>query len=649
MRLKNLWVFLLIGLVACNQVNSSTLNPPVTGTAPPNAAIPSQETLPPGDVTATPTIKPARLLTICLVNEPRSLFLYDAASDSEKSVLQAIYDGPIDIKNFSASLVILQKMPSLADGDALLQSGPVKAGDLIVDAKGNLANLEQGVDYRPTGCTATACAQTYSGSDPIQMDQLVLRFKLIPGLQWSDGTPLTAADSVYSFEVARNLNPVALPDLVSHTVSYKALDELTVEWVGVPGYLDGQYQDKFFSPLPQHLWSAIPVNELPGNEISAHKPLGWGPYVLDEWVPGDHISLHANPLYFRAGEGLPHFDNLVYRFVSDSEEALSAVLAGECDLVNQSSGLETQTSNLLKLRDAGSISLTFQVASAWDLLEFDIAPLNSDRPAFFASKEVRQAVALCIDRQALVNSLSAGQMQVAELYVPSSHPLYNQDTKHYPFEPQSGGDLLTAAGWLDTDHNPATPRIAQGVSGIPDGTPFTIQYLTADDQEHQAAARLIQADLAKCGIQANIAAQPVGQYLAPGPDGPVFGRQFDLAQFAWMTALEPPCYLYLSTEIPGPYPDHPKSWGGVNASGYSNVAYDQACLDAIYSLPDMPQHAQKHAEAQAIFAEDLPALPLYWHYRVVVGRPDLCGISQQEVTGNIFSDLELIDYGSGCS
>ncbi len=115
-----------------------------------------------------------------------------------------------------------------------------------------------------------------------------------------------------------------------------------------------------------------------------------------------------------------------------------------------------------------------------------------------------------------------------------------------------------------------------------------------------------------------------------------------------MTAVEPPCSLYLTNEIPGPYPDYAIGWGGVNASGYSNLQYDQSCMDALYSLPDMPQHLQKHADAQAIFAEDLPALPLYWHYRVIVGRPDLCGIPQQVVAESIFSNLELFNYGEGC-
>ena len=645
MHLKNLAVAaLLLGLAACSRGELNAGSPPDQITPPV-----TQTPLPP-QVTATsiPTPPPPRLLTICLVREPRSLFLYDAVSTSEQSVLAAIYDGPIDIRNFAPEPVILEKMPALSDGDALFQAVQVGMGDLIVDAQGYLTNLGEGVTYRPSGCMEGACSQIYSGTDPVQMDQLVLHFRLLPEMQWSDGIPLTAADSVYSYEVALRLYPSALPDRVSRTASYKALDDLTVEWMGVPGFIDGLYQTKFYSPLPQHAWANIPVTELSSTAASSRMPIGWGAYVMDDWVAGDHISLHANPLYFRAGEGLPNFNNLVYRFVNDSSEAQSAVLAGECDLVDQTAGPETQPETLLQLRDEGRISLVSQTASAWEVLEFDLSPLETERPAFFANRDVRQAVAMCIDRQALADYLSGGQMQVADLYVPPVHPLYNPEVTRYALDPQAASDLLTDSGWLDADNTSSTPRTAQGVAGVADGTSFTVQYLVSDEAERLAVAQMVQADLLQCGIQAEILTLPVEEYLAAGPDGPVFGRQFDLAQFAWMTAIEPPCSLYLTNEIPGIYPDSPKGWGGVNASGYSNPQYDQACLDSLYSLPDTPRHVEEHAEAQAIFAEDLPALPLYWHYRVVVGRPDMCGLPSEPVTESIFSDLELFNYGEGC-
>jgi peptide/nickel transport system substrate-binding protein len=588
-------------------------------------------------------------LTVCLIREPRSLFLYDAVSPSEQSVLSAIYDGPIDITGYTPQPVILEALPSLANGGALLQAVAVSGGDSIVDAYGNLNSLAEGVRYRPSGCGEQACTLTYSGSEPVQMDQLVLHFKLIPGLQWSDGNPLTAGDSVYSYEIARSLYASALPDRVNHTAAYKALDDLTVEWVGVPGFVDGLYQNKFFSPLPQHAWKGIPVSELPSAEASSRNPIGWGAYVIDEWVQGDHITLHANPLYFRAGAGLPHFNNLVFRFVADFTEAQSAVLAGECDLAAPSAGLESATPSLLQLRAEGRVSLAFQSATAWDVLEFDVAPLAEDRMPFFANRAVRQAVAMCINRQALVDQLSGGQMQPASLYVPPSHPLYNAQAKQYSYDPQAAAELLTSSGWLDADNNPTTPRLAQGVEGIADGTPFMVQYLFSNDADSRSAAEIIQADLKQCGMQVELNPQPVEVYLAAGPGGPVFGRQFDLAQFAWMSsASEPPCSLYLTSEIPAEYPTSPKGWGGVNASGYSNPQFDQACLDALYSLPDSPVHAQKHAEAQAIFAEDLPALPLSWHYQVILGRPDLCGLPGEAVPDNIFANLESLNYGNPC-
>jgi peptide/nickel transport system substrate-binding protein len=649
MHYKSLMMLLmLIGLVACNQKNAGTENLLSSPTDDGSLVSPSSNPSALPITTSTPTLAPSRLLTVCLVQEPRSLFLYSAISASEQSVLAAIYDGPIDVKNFSATPVILESMPSLENGTALLQSITVNTGDLVVDAYGNVTSLEEDTLYRPSGCSEINCAQTYAGTDPIQMDQLVVDFKLIPGLQWSDGTPLTAADSVYSYEVARSLYPSALPEQVSRTSSYKALDALSVEWVGLPGFMDGLYQTKFYSPLPQHVWSGIPVNELSSNEASSRKPLGWGAYVIDEWVADDHISLHANPLYFRAAEGLPYFDNLVYRFVADNNEALAAVLAGECDLVEQTAWLETQLDSLLQLEKDTKLSLVYQQAFAWDLIEFDVTPYSADYPAFFASKEVRQAVAMCIDREALVDQVSSGHMQVADLYIPPEHPLYNPDAKQYSFDPQAASALLVNAGWVDVDNDPSTPRIAKAVQGIADGTAFNITYLTSDDPEHQTAAQLIQANLSQCGIQINIDTMPAQELLASGPEGLVFGRQFDLAQYAWMTSIEPPCSLFLSTEIPGPYPEYPKGWGGVNASGYSSTQYDQACLDALYSLPDMPQHAQKHAEAQAIFSEDLPALPLYWHFRVSVTRPDFCGIDQSTIASSIFFDLEMFNYGQGC-
>ncbi len=335
-----LTVFLLVGLVACSQKPApssvSLPTPPVSITQQSTTSI--TEPAP----TATFLPVPKRLLTICLGREPSSLFYYDATSTAARDILAAVYDGPVDIHNYIAHPVILEKIPSLSDGDAVFKPVQVNPGDLIVDNSGYPVNLEAGVIYRPSGCSESACTQMYAGTQPIQMDQWVLDFKLLPGIQWSDGTPLTSADSVYSYALAKALYPTAQPELILRTQSYQAIDANSIEWIGLPGYQDGIYHTKFFTPLPQHAWNTYSIEELKSAEISTRKPLGWGAYIIDEWIAGDHISLHKNPLYFRSGENLPYFDDLVFRFVSSSAEALDALLVGECDFVDQTAMLETQ-------------------------------------------------------------------------------------------------------------------------------------------------------------------------------------------------------------------------------------------------------------------------------------------------------------------
>jgi peptide/nickel transport system substrate-binding protein len=598
----------------------------------------------------TPTLEPpqARLLTICLGEEPTSLFLYGDNSAAAKSVLQAVYDGPYDLVGFEIQPVIFDQMPSLENGGAKLEPVQVKAGDVIVDNYGNLVKLAKGTLVRPSGCKTTDCAKAYSGSDPISLDQLTVAFKLKPGLKWSDGSALTADDSVYSFQVARQLYPVYRPDLINATQSYLAKDALTVEWKGIPGYESGEYSTNFFSPLPRHAWGSIPPDQLASTDISSRSPIGWGPYIVQDWVAGDHITLIKNPFYFRANEGLPHFDQLVYRFVSGGNEAVDALLAGECDLIDRTVPLDAQASMLSELQKEGKINLLIQKETAWEQITFGITPFDPKRPSLFASKQVRQAVAQCIDRPKIAAQVLGDQSLVIDSDVPPDHPLYNPDIVQYRFDPQKAADLLAAAGWLDEDNNPATPRISSGVAGIPDGTPFEFTYLASNDTQEQKTAQLVAASLAQCGLKADISTKTWDELLAAGPDGPIFGRNFDMAQFAWTTSLTPACDLYLSNEVPGPYPEFPKGWGGANGGGYSNAQFDAACTMALTSLSGTDTHKKAVQEAQAIFSEDLPALPLYSREQFIASRPDLCGLSLDSPVSNGFWNLESLDYGTTC-
>ena len=602
--------------------------------------------------TTSPTASPIplRRLTVCTGREPASLFLYADSSLAARNIRQAIYDGPIDQYSFQFAPVILEKLPSLADGDVTFEPVQVLENDIIADSQGNLTNLKPGTLFMPSGCNLEGCAVPYESQGQVGMDQLVARFKLRPGLQWSDGSPLTADDSLFSYEVAKSLYPQARADLLAHTQSYRALDGVTLEWRGVPGYRDPEYASNFFSPLPRQAWNGIAPAQLITNARSVRTPLGWGPYVIQGWESGKSITLGRNPNYWRAGEGLPRFDELVFRFMPGAEAALQALQAGECDLIDDTLSLETQGASLDELQAAGKVALAAVSGTGWEHADFGLLPSQSNpqKPALFQSKEMRQAIAQCIDRQAMASELAPGQPGVPDAYLPPNHPLFNPQVRRYTFDPAGARALLDSLAWLEGDGDPATPRQSLGVPGVPDGTPLIFSYLTTVEPQKQRAAQILKESLAQCGVQVELASLPAEALYNPGPEGPLFGRNFDMAQFGWSTASEPPCSLYATQEIPGFYPESPKGWGGANASGYSNPDYDRACRIAMNTLPDEALHREAHLQAQAIFAEDLPAIPLYWLSRVAALRPDLCNAVEAASGEFALWNLELFDYGENC-
>ena len=113
--------------------------------------------------------------------------------------------------------------------------------------------------------------------------------------------------------------------------------------------------------------------------------------------------------------------------------------------------------------------------------------IDSQRIKFFDLKEVRQAVAMCIDREALVADQVLNTQLLLDSYVPPSHPLYNPQVVHYDLDLQKAAALLESVGWQDADNDPTTPRTALGVAGVPDGTAFEVEYLVSSDS--QAASR----------------------------------------------------------------------------------------------------------------------------------------------------------------
>lgn len=610
--------------------------------------------------TETPTPLPAptpapRSLTVCLGDEPTTLYPYGTLNSAARSVLSAIYDGPMDVVGYEYEAVILEKIPNLEDGDAQVNPLTVRAGDQVVDSNGAVVTLEAGVRVRPSGCRNDDCAILYDGSSEIRMDQMVVTFVMLEGLTWSDGETVTAADSVYSFNLASSDDTPVGRFLLDRTQSYEAADDVTVQWWGLPGFIDPDYYTNFWMPLPGHKWSQFSASELLQVDVSTRAPLGWGAYILESWKPGESIHLIKNLNYFRADSGLPKFDELTFLFTPDANAAMTAFVDGACDVLDPSINLDGQVALLQQMQTDGQAQLLTAQSDTMEWLAFSIlhasydngynsTGLNPDRPDLFGDVRTRKAIAYCLDRRKVVDTVLFGLTRVPDSYLPFGHPLHNGNLQTYEYNPASGREILGQVGWIDHDNDPSTPRRSLGVTRVPNGTPLILDYYTTSATQRRQVVEIFTQSLAECGIGLNPLYYTASDLYAQGPNGPLFGRRFDLAQYAiGVNSLEPQCGWFTTRQIP----NESNNWVGANISGFSDPNFDDACEMASQVLPNEPGYTS-HQRAQEFFAFDLPAIPLYMRLKVAAARNDLCGFKLDPSSTYALADIESFDYGTGC-
>ena len=622
MRVKYL---LAIGLIcACARTPSPTL-PVATPQAVFTSTPSNTATLPHTQTPLTP-----RTLTICLADEPQSLYLYARPEAGRDHLLAALYDGPIDNVAYGYQPVLLEKLPRVADGDAVVQRVRLNAGEGVVDEMGRVVTLTTGVIVNLLDGEQI----TYNGSGPITVPQMVVTFRLKPGVLWSDGQPLTAADSVFSFEVAKNPDSFDLRRaLAERTASYRASDKTTVEWVGLPGYIDPLYFTNFWTPLPRHVYGGLSPTEIADSPEANRNPLGWGPFVLREWVSGDHLTFERNPNYFRAPEGMPWADRVTYRIIPNPAQLVDELRAGRCEVVPQSPALEAVSDGLAQANALNEARLQVGGSTTLEHLDFGVTPApdyaRGVGNAFFQDGRVRQAVAYCLNRLALSPS-SAGGGESLATYLPDTHPLLASGVSAYRFDPTQGRALLAELGWADSDGDGTLDK---------DGAPLELTLVTGPSGEvsRENVAHAIRDQLREnCGIEIEIYLLTRGELEGDWPDGVVFGRRFDLALFGWKIGSVPPCELFTTAQIPGA-----ANPGGANDTGYSDPQFDAACRRALTTLDPQPT-AQHHAEAQRLFAQDLPMLPLFFGGKLAAARPEVLGFALDPTSPSELWNIEAL-------
>ena len=132
------------------------------------------------------------------------------------------------------------------------------------------------------------------------------------------------------------------------------------------------------------------------------------------------------------------------------------------------------------------------------------------------------------------------------------------------------------------------------------------------------------------------------ELYAPGPDGPVFGRRFDLALISWQSLPVPDCALYASWEMPAAE----NQWVGTNIAGLQAETYDQACASAALALPEDQMAAL--ADAERVFLEQLPAVPLFAVPSLFITKASVCPVTNERQGSFSLNAIEAFQADGAC-
>ena len=247
---------------------------------------------------------------------------------------------------------------------------------------------------------------------------LVITFRLRKGVTWHDGRPFTAQDVLFTYQVTIDpKTPTAYSGDFLKVKKAEVLDDYTFRVT----------YDKPFAPALMSWGSAIlPKHLLAGKDITAsplaRHPIGTGPYMFKEWVPGQKIVLISNPDYF---EGRPYIDGNIMRIIPDTATMFLELRANGIDRMNLTPLQYTrQTENNLFRNNYNKYRY---LSFSYTYLGYNLVnPLFSD-------KRVRQAISHAINKQEIVDGILLGQgVEATGPYKPDMW-VYNGNVKKYEY------------------------------------------------------------------------------------------------------------------------------------------------------------------------------------------------------------------------
>ncbi|OWA34025.1 peptide ABC transporter substrate-binding protein [Saccharibacillus sp. O16] len=397
-------------------------------------------------------------------------------------------------------------------------------------------------------------------SHEVSADGLTYTFVLRDGLKFSDGKDVTAKDAVFSLnrhlkvggplEISAKIGSVTAKD--DHTLVVKLEQPYTPFLSEMSNFSNGILPDNFGGKTEEEFFK---------------KPIGTGPFVVENWDPTGDVTFVKNEHYWQ--EGKPHINKLVYKLVQDDSQALNQLKAGEVDGIES---LALQNAQELKNGD-GTAVLT---NGSWVTEQLFFNTLDEH----FADKHVRRALALALDRDGLTKALTFGYAQTANSLLPTTIP-YNSNDSIKP---------------LNFNVEEAKKELAQ--SKFPTGFSSTLLVASGNDTRAQEA-QIIQAAAKTIGIDLKIESVELA----------AFRERFFAYDFSAMLnsgqADSPEANSIIAFQTD---PD------GFSKSYWTHYTNDQVTklLREGQTTPDGEGRQKIYGELLQILADDVPYIPLYY-------------------------------------
>jgi peptide/nickel transport system substrate-binding protein len=435
---------------------------------------------------------------------------------------------------------------------------------------------------------------------------------LRPDARWSDGRPVTADDFVFTYQLIRHADVPAISRETEERIArMEARDggrTLAVLWkepyafaheghrhLVIPRHVE---QPRFDALADKKEYERTPFNR---------QPVGNGPYRLAEWAFGRYLVLERQPYWHGPG---PHLDRIIYRFVPEGETVLAnldTARLGAVSPVALDHDLAWQYDQRARARGDGTYVVEVAPSGLW-WLHIDF---NLDNPVT-ADRRVRQALTCGLNRRAISAALF-GEDLVADSWLPPLHEAafppegrVTPDLPRYPYDRQRAVRLLEAAGWHP---GPGGVRVTDGqplrlVLTFPAGEPLTDRI-----------AQLVQEDWRLLGVELSLRPLDARKFSESSAENRAYQG---LSLYPWV--LDPSAdgiTFWTSANIPTD-----ANPTGQNVCRWRHARSDELLRRATETL-DRAHRRELLWEQQRLWAEELPAIPLFFHRDLSIRHRDL--------------------------